>query len=250
MTQDLVTELQKQNRRLKQLLFVGTLTGASLVLLAAKSNLTHQKFTEIDVERINIVMPDGRKELVIANRLRVPDPVIGGKELKGSRTPRPGLIFYNEIGDENGGLIFDGKLDKSGHPNSGMHFSMDRFGGDQQLSLGHYESGGGMETGLKVYDRGLSKDYEPLWEAYEKSPEGPEKEALLKKFEEAGGRETTRLFVGRTRGKSPAVVLADAQGKPRILMMVHQDGSPVLKFIDDKGKVIQSLPESTEGPGK
>ncbi|WP_141735221.1 hypothetical protein [Oligoflexus tunisiensis] len=249
MSQDLIVELQKQNRRLKQLLFIGTLTGASLVLLAAKSNLTHQKFTEIDVERINIIMPDGRKELVISNRLRIPEPVLGGKVVKREGPARPGLIFYNEIGDENGGLIFDGKLGKSGQPSAGMHFSMDRFGGDQQLTIGHYEAGGTMETGLMVYDRGLIKDYGPLWEAYEKAPEGPEKEALLKKFEEAGGRQTTRLFVGRSRSKNPAVVLADAKGRPRIMMMVNEDGSPVLNFLGDKGQVLQSLPQKSETAG-
>ncbi|HYX35585.1 MAG TPA: hypothetical protein VE954_21010 [Oligoflexus sp.] len=250
MSQDLISELQKQNRRLKLLLFIGTLTGGSLVLLAAKSNLTYQKFTEIDVERINIITPEGKKELVISNRLRMPEPVLGGKEGKRVGPARPGLIFYNEIGDENGGLVFDGKLDKSGHPSSGMHFSMDRFGGDQQLALGHYESGGTMETGLKVFDRGLIKDYDPLWQAYKKAPEGPEKEALLKKWEEAGGRQTPRLFVGRSRDKNPSVVLADAKGRPRIMMMVTEDGSPVLDFLDDKGQVLQSLPQNAEASGK
>jgi hypothetical protein len=245
MSQDLIAELQTQNRRLKQLLFIGAFTGASLILLAAKSNLTHQKFTEIDVERINVVMPDGRKEMVIANRLRIPEPVIGGKEVKRSGPARPGLIFYNEVGDESGGLIFDGQMDKSGHPKAGMHFSMDRFGGDQQLSIGHYESGGFMETGLKIFDRGLAKDYEGLWDAYEKAPQGPEKEALLKKYEEAGGRETPRLFVGRSRNKNPAVVLTDVKGRPRIMMLVTEDGSPVLEFLDEKGQVLQSLPQSS-----
>ncbi|RYZ53519.1 MAG: hypothetical protein EOP07_17655, partial [Proteobacteria bacterium] len=75
----LLIELQKQNRRLKQILFIGSIAGASLVTLAAKSVIQNQKFTEIDVERINIVMPDGKKELVISNRLRVPAPIHDGK---------------------------------------------------------------------------------------------------------------------------------------------------------------------------
>ncbi len=245
MSQDLIVELRRQNRRLKQLLVVLSISGASCLLLAAKAGVNSQKFTEIDVERINIIMPDGRKEMVLSNRLRIPDPIVGGKEVKREGPSRPGLIFYDEVGNENGGLIYDGNLGKDGKPDAGMHFSMDRHGGDQQLALGHYESAGTMESGLKIFDRGLIQDYGPLWEAYEKAPAGPEKDALLQRWEEAGGKQTTRMFVGKTRGKSSAVILADGKGKPRIMMLVTPEGTPSLKFMDDKGQVIQSLPQES-----
>jgi hypothetical protein len=242
---DVVEQLKRQNRLLKQLLGASSIGLAVLLLSAATSTGTRAKFSEIDVERINIIMPDGKPEIVIANRQRIPDPVVDGKPVKSDRH-FPGLIFYNAIGDENGGLIFDGKLDDKGKPAAGMHFSMDRFGGDQQLALGHYEDNGTMETGFNVYDRGLAKDYAPLWEAYEKTPAGPEKDALLKRFKEAGGQQTKRVFVGKTRAKSSAVVLADAQGHPKIMMLVEPDGTPSLQFFDNAGKVIQRLPQTTD----
>lgn len=62
-----------------------------------------------------------------------------------------------------------------------MHLSMDRFGGDQPLSLGNYEDGGTMESGLNIYDRGMAAEYLPLRDAYDKAAPGPEKDALLKK---------------------------------------------------------------------
>jgi hypothetical protein len=34
----------------------------------------------------------------------MPDPIVGGKAFKAERPP--GMIFYNGLGDENGGLIF------------------------------------------------------------------------------------------------------------------------------------------------
>jgi hypothetical protein len=148
---------------------------------------------------------------------------------------------------ENGGLIFDGKLGANGKPEAGMHFSMDRFGGDQQLALGHYENGGTMESGLKVFDRGLAKDYQPLWDAYQKAAPGAEKEALLQRWKDAGGRQTSRLFVGKTRGQSSAVILADNQGRPRIMMTVAPDGQPALVFMDDAGKELQRLPQTAPG---
>lgn len=238
---EIIEQLQRQNRLLKKTLGVSGVLAALLLLTAASATLNRGRFSEIDVERINIVTPDGKPEIVIANRLRLPAPVADGKTLKSDRQ-KPGLIFYNAVGDESGGLIFDGKLDANGKPQAGMHFSMDRFGGDQQLALGHYESNGKMETGLNIFDRGQQKDYAPIYEAYQKASPGPEKDALFKQWKAAGGPQTSRLFVGKTRGQSSAVVLADLQGKPRIMMMVQPDGTPSLEFFDEQGKLIQRLP--------
>lgn len=245
--QELIHQLNRQNRLLKQTLGISAAGMAVLLLVAAKPTENHGKFSEIDVERINIVTPEGKNEMVIANHLRLPEPIVDGKPGKRSGPQRPGMIFYNALGDENGGFIFDGKTDEKGRPISGMHLSMDRFGGDQQLSLGHYESGGTMESGLKIYDRGLKKDYEDLYDAYEKAAAGPEKDALLQKWKDAGGQQTNRLFVGKTRGKSSAIILADAKGKARIMMLVTPEGKPMLNFLDDNGKVIQSLPQIDAG---
>ena len=243
MNQELIRSLQRQNRLLKITIGLGCLALSVSLMVAADMARTH--FNEIDVERINIVSKDGKKELVIANRDRLPGVVSDGKEAADHRH-MPGLLFYNEAGDECGGLIWNGKLDAKGKPQSGMHFSMDRFGGDQQLALGHYEGGGFMDTGLNVYDRGLSKDYGPLWQAYQSAQAGPGKDALKKKWEEAGGRQTSRVFVGRTRGQSSAVILADAKGRPRIMMLVTPEGQPSLQFLDEQGEVLQSLPQSTQ----
>ena len=241
--EEIVVQLKRQNRLLKQVLSVSSIGLALMFLAAAKPTENRGKFSEIDVERINIVTPEGKPELVIANRLRMPDPIANGKTIKSDRGQKPGIIFYNAAGDESGGLIFDGKLDKNGKPNAGMHFSMDRFGGDQQMALGHYESEGFMETGLNIYDRGLAKDYEGIYEAYEKAPKGKEKDALLQKWKDAGGQQTGRLFIGKTRGKSSAVIMSDAKGNPRIMMLVSPEGNPILNFMDERGKVIQSLPQ-------
>lgn len=242
-TTELIAQLKRQNTLLKRVLGVGGAILAVTLLGAATPNAARARFAEIDVERINVITAEGKPEIVLANRARLPAPVLNGKTLESKRS-MPGLIFYNAQGDENGGFVFDGKLGANGKPEAGMHFSMDRFGGDQQLALGHYESGGTMESGLKVFDRGLAKDYRPLWEAYEKAAPGPEKEALLQRWKGAGGAQTSRLFVGKTRGQSSAVILADNQGKPRIMMTVAPDGKPALVFMDEAGKEIERLPHT------
>src|SRR6476660_5534331 len=59
-----------------------------------------QKFTEIDVERINIVEPDGKYRLVISNRPRSIGPVYKGKPFGYAGGSRPGIIFFNDEGTE------------------------------------------------------------------------------------------------------------------------------------------------------
>lgn len=241
MSQDIVLSLQKQNRLLKSLLGLGAIAMTLTLGVAATSAKT--RFAEIDVERINIVGADGKRQLVIANRDRLPKAMINGNEVKEDRA-MPGLIFYNEAGDECGGLIWKGKLDANGKPSSGMHFSMDRFGGDQQLALGHYEGNGFMNTGLNIYDNGLQREIDALEAAIAKAPEGPEREAARKKLKESGLFQTQRVFVGKSRGKSSTVILADAKGRPRIMMLVTPEGQSSLQFLDEKGQVVESLPKA------
>ncbi|MDR2560601.1 MAG: hypothetical protein LBC63_02370 [Holophagales bacterium] len=235
-----LAQLKMQNRLLK----MAIATGALLTIFVA-ADKAKQRFKEIDVERINIISPDGKREMVISNRKLFPRAIINGKESSKDRN-MPGIAFYNDIGDECGGLIYSGKLDSKGNSSSGMHFSMDRFGGDQQLALGHYENNGTMETGLTVYDRGLEKDYEPLFEALKNASTEEEKSAIRQKLQEAGAYQIPRLFVGRTKGLSSSVILADAKGNPRIMMYVTPEGEPQMMFFDDSGEVIYSLPPKPE----
>jgi hypothetical protein len=242
MSQDLVLSLRSQNRLLKGLLGLVALAVVSGLLVAAKA--PRPRFTELDVERINVLGANGRPRLVIANGERLPGPVVDGQASPDTRR-MPGLIFYNEQGDECGGLIWKGHLGKDGKPESGMHFSMDRLGGDQQMALGHYEDGGTLETGLNVFDSGLQRETGPLLEAMRKAPAGPRREALKQAWEAAGGRQVQRVFVGKTRGRSSAVILADAKGKPRIMLLVTPEGQPTLQFLNGKGEVTRSF---TDGP--
>ncbi|MFA5590804.1 MAG: hypothetical protein WDA70_08880 [Lysobacteraceae bacterium] len=168
---------------------IATLAGFGL--MGAKSADRNSRFDQIDVRRINLVNADGRTALMLTSHGCIPDETtIGGRTVTSSR-------------DEVGGLIYDAKPGEDGKPHAGVHLSMDRYGGDQQLALRHYEGRGSMETGLSIYDRGLEKDYGPPREEYLKTPDGPEKDALRQRWKDAGGQQTTRLFVGRTRVQSP-----------------------------------------------
>src|SRR5204863_24601 len=68
-----------------------------------------QNLGEITVERINVVDANGTLRLVIANKDRMHPGVLNGVTIDRSR-PVSGLIFFNDEGDEVGGLTYAGHL--------------------------------------------------------------------------------------------------------------------------------------------
>ena len=92
------TRLLSQIRLLKVYAAAMTVALAVLCLSAFTPSAQKQKFKEIDAERINIVDAHGRRQLVIANKDRFPDPVVNGQELKGMRSVRPaGLVCSSTL---------------------------------------------------------------------------------------------------------------------------------------------------------
>src|ERR1051325_7880837 len=86
---------------------------AVMLLTGAKSAQT-KAFDEIQVHRINVVEPDGTLRMVISNRDRLPGVIVKGKESKPFDRPEAGMLFYNDEGSENGGLIFGGHRNEKG----------------------------------------------------------------------------------------------------------------------------------------
>src|SRR5688572_22902848 len=99
-----------------------------IVLMAATAFVRQpqkQKFAEIDVERINIVEPNGNLRMVISNRPRSIGPIYKGKPFGYPGGTRPGIIFFNDEGTENGGLTFTGRRLPDGRVQAGTHMSFD-----------------------------------------------------------------------------------------------------------------------------
>src|SRR5690242_10450551 len=88
------------------LIYSGLLTAAlAVVLLTGAGSSKAQVFDEIQVHRINVVEPDGTLRMVISNKARLPGVIVKGKEFPPRDRPQAGMIFYNDEGSENGGLI-------------------------------------------------------------------------------------------------------------------------------------------------
>ena len=62
---------------------------------------------------------------------------------------------------------------------------------------------------------------------------------------ESRGRNRAGRHVGvRVDGVAAAVSLADANGRPRLVMRVEADGAAVIEFLDGDGKPVQRIPAS------
>lgn len=109
---------------------------------------------EITVERINIVEPDGTPRIVISNRARYPGSFLEGEEIaRPDRKSFAGMLFINDEGTENGGLIQHGSIGAGGHPEAAMSLTFDRFRQDQVLQLLQDESEGQGRAGIIISDR-------------------------------------------------------------------------------------------------
>ncbi|WP_444930105.1 hypothetical protein ACJJIF_20425 [Microbulbifer sp. SSSA002] len=202
------------------------------------------EFEEISVERINIVEKSGLKRMVLANSDRAPGVEKLGGEVFRPSSPRPGMIFYNDEGTENGGFIFRGGQtgDETSH---GLHLSFDRYNQDQTLMVQHIEQLDYMVTGLTVMDRpAQDMDFELSKELTEaKKRNDRERVAqILRRYKEEKLGGTRRAFYGTLNGDSK-LQLNDADGKKRIQLIVTKDGEAKLEFLDVNGQVIMSLPQ-------
>ncbi|MGI9068451.1 MAG: hypothetical protein ACR2HX_18860 [Pyrinomonadaceae bacterium] len=235
-------KLQRDVRFLKAYSILITLLLGVIAFSSISQANQKNKFEEIDVERINIVEKDGKLKMVISNGERQHPGIVDGKML--SRKRPPGMLFFNEKGDECGGLSFDGNQ-KDGQGNASALLAFDRFRQDQTVAIQYGENNGQYYAGLRVWDRpetSLGPVIEKLAEI-EKMKEGTEKTAAMQKLREMAGGAAERVMVGRDREQAAVVRLSDAKGKPRIKLSVDVAGLPKLEFLDETGKVTFSLPQ-------
>lgn len=239
-------KLQKDVQVLKAYAFVVTMLLGLLAFAGFNQANQKTKFTEIDVERINIVEKDGKLKMVISNGERQHPGVIDGRTL--SRTRPPGMLFFNDKGDECGGLSFNGN-EKDGNASAGALLAFDRFRQDQTVAIQYGESNGQYSAGLRVWDRpsaSLGEVVDKL-QLIQKMADGPEKTQAMQKLREMSGAGVAqRVFVGNTRDKAAALTLSDPQGRPRAQLIVDAQGGARLEFLDENGVVIQSIPAASK----
>ncbi len=200
--------MQVSNRFL--MIYSGVLTAALAVAafsgFAAGSKKI--KFDEVEVQRINLVEPDGTLRMVISNKAKLPGVIIRGKEKRQEDRPQAGLLFYNDEGSENGGLIFGGHKNAKGEVvDSGGALSFDMYDASEVVQLAGVDDHENRFVGLSVR------------ESY------------------PDGNSPRRIWVGRDQSGIAELALMDGAGKKRIVMQVPEKGEPRIAFLGPDGTI-------------
>lgn len=210
-----------------------------LLILAFKSNPSVEHFKEIDVERINIVEKDGTLKMVISNKERQHPGMVNHKNMK-QRERDAGLIFFNSLGDECGGLVYD-----ANEKESGMVYSVDQRNTDQIMQLQYLEQAGKDKKrvyGLKLWDRPDNFPLEAIIK-FEDSLKKLNDRAASKKayamLREQGKLTNERFFAGKTADGDVGVFIRDTKGKVRLKLYVDKNNQTHIENLDENGNVIK-----------
>ena len=239
----------KDLRFLKRYALGSTTLVVVLALSAFIQQPAKQRFTEIDVERLNIVEPDGKLRMVIANRPRSIGPIYKGKPFAYAGGTRPGIIFFNDEGTENGGLTLNGSRRPDGTYSASTHMSFDQFDQDQIVVLNYSDNNGTRQAGLTFSDRWDKPiiEFSNQLDSVRAMPDGPAKTEAMNRLrapiQDGVVAAAPRVFIGRDRSKAALLRLHDPMGRTRLLLSVDSLGAPRLQFFDDSGRVTATLPE-------
>jgi len=240
----------RELRRVRAVLLTSATLLGVITLAAFRQSSQKQRFTEIDVERINVIEKDGKLRLTISNAARLPDPILGGKSYPlrgGTGAGSAGLIFFNDEGNESGGLAYAGRQTATGHRANG-HLTFDQFDQDETIALSYSDVEGRRRMGLSIADR-ANVPIQPFAESalvIMRLPDGPEKTRRLQQLRDSpvgeGGKSMMRVFVGRTPERSALVQLSDPTGRPRVRLTVDSLGAAALEFLDAAGRPTHRYP--------
>lgn len=202
----------------------------------------------IKARRIEIVNADGKYALVLAGTGRLPGPVFNGKEypqsLSGGRTNATGMIFFNERGDEVGGLTYNGQRVGDGYRASGG-IMFDQFEQDQVVGLRYSDDGRRRSAGLSVWDRSPDVKLGDIIDIIQARSQatGAVRDSIDRVLAAMPGMDKSahRIFLG-SDNRTATLLLRDVAGRPRIRMYVDTANLARLEFLDEKGQVVDAFP--------
>lgn len=203
--------------------------------------LPKQTFRLLEAERINI-----REKGILKAALSNSAGFSEGDRASGAKFS--GLMFYNEEGQETGGLVYRGKAIPGGQ-DADVSLSMDQYNQDQNVYLHHEElkdaNGLRIDDGLTVNSRPDWKNVKEEYQIYHQLQKlsGEERDALQLKSIREGKSSTRRLFFGVQRGikndssyDDAGIFIKNKWGRNAIKLYVDNDNKPHFEVYDPLGK--------------
>jgi hypothetical protein len=246
-----IESLRREVRLLRGVVVALLAVSCVGLIAAAAAGWPNGRFNEITVHRINVVDDNGTLRLAISNAQHMPPPIMHGKPLKLPRSHvngNPSFIFYNALGDEQGGYIWGSKGDYPAKYSQFTYLSSDQFEQNDSLGLSYEDDGPGrrfasLEGAEQAEATPVTTLIDQMFAAMNSAKTPAERTAIEKQFAMAHFKSYHRFFVGYNPDGS-MVKLYDTVGRPRLVMIVQPDGTPKIQFLDAKGKVTYQIPSS------
>ncbi len=194
---------------------------------------------ELTVKRLRVVDASGVVRLLLSGKPQ-PEGMIDGKVLSNPGEPRSraGLLFYNEHGDEQGGISFEGS---DGHQSANLSF--DAWHQDQALEIQHGDNSSQSDSYIAGNDlpkASIVKTSPLVLEALKKASTQDERNAVFKELRAKGLYRNRRFVLGEINHVSQ-LGLSDDQGRARIRLTVTPQGDAAIEFLDTEGKVVKTV---------
>lgn len=238
----------QKNRFMKKQIFINAYMAFStiaIVMLLFSFKSLKENFEEINVKRINVVEDDGTIRMVISNKSKQHPGRMDGKDLP-PRERWAGITFFNDEGDECGGLGF-GVQEQNGVVSNGMIFTMDRYKHDQVIQIVNSEF---IQDGKFIAQRGLGindvdddatlSELMLKMEELESITDENQRMEKMKELQKLAPR--NRLFLGKTREDTHGLFIMNDEGRPLLMLYVDTEGNPKFQSMDENGKVIDLMP--------
>lgn len=248
MTEHGVPDSLRRELRLLELWAVVSTVAIGALLLATVRPPATLRVDTLEVARIDVLNDAGTPALSMAGQGRLPGPTFGGveypQELSGGRTTAAGMIFFNERGDEVGGLTYQGDVTADGY-NAWGGITFDQFRQDQVVSVRYSDDGEQRSAGVDVWDRSTTvaiEDLLPLLLALREAT-GAQRDSIEATLQEAAGEGLAahRVFLGSQHGAA-ILLLRDSQSRTRFRVVVDSLDAPRMEFLDESGDVVYSIP--------
>ncbi len=194
---------------------------------------------EITTERLNIVDKNGNKYIVLSNPEKQALATIDGKIIDPDTERNiAGLLFFNEDGDEIGGLVYG--IDST---NSYQLLTFDQRKNDQIMALRkdeYLDSGEWKKQyGLLLQERSDKQNDAITSELrkIESIKDSMLREKELEKFyNNPDHLSPYRLFIGRTFAGDFGLYLMDKNNKTRLQIYIDENGDSHIESIDENGE--------------
>jgi hypothetical protein len=209
--------------------------AAHAVTVHADAQTSSRVLDELTVRRLKVVDASGALRLLLTGK-----PLREGT-IEGRIPPRPGgprqaagLLFYNDRGDEQGGLIYTGA---GGEQAQGLTF--DAWRQDQALAIEHEDDEKSSSSYIVGTDRPKSSLYQTMV-TLTAAKTDRQRAVVAKRLARDGSFGRRRFLFGESHGNSE-VDLRDARGRLRLQLRVTPEGDASIAFLDVNGNVTRTI---------